>query len=109
MGASIKSSALRSETLTADEARARSLSTAPGRACEPRAFPQGSSALPPLIIGDEMLEVYAFVFCQRGFRQLGVTFEQFLLVAAAIRPPDPTVWRCRLPKRFRSMRWNSVA
>jgi hypothetical protein len=56
--------------------------------------------MPPLIIRDEMLEVYAFVFCQGGFRQLGMTFEQFLLVAAAIKAPDLTTWRGRLPKRF---------
>ena len=37
---------------------------------------------------DEMVEFYAFVFCQRGFRQLGMTFEQFLIVAAAIKPDD---------------------
>jgi hypothetical protein len=36
-----------------------------------------------------MLEVYAFTFCQGGFRQLEMTFEQFLLVAAAIKPADP--------------------
>jgi hypothetical protein len=35
-----------------------------------------------------MLELYAFTFCQGGFRQLEMTFEQFLLVAAAIRPAD---------------------
>jgi hypothetical protein len=35
-----------------------------------------------------MLEFYAFVFCQGGFRQAGMTFEQFLLVAAAIKPSD---------------------
>jgi hypothetical protein len=42
----------------------------------------------PVAIRDEMLEFYAFVFCQGGFRQLGMTFEQFLLVAAAIKPAD---------------------
>ena len=54
---------------------------------EPRAFPEASTrpTLPP-IIPDEMLELYAFTFCQRGFRQLEMTFEQFLLVAAAIKP-----------------------
>jgi hypothetical protein len=54
---------------------------------EPRAFPEASTrpTLPP-IIRDEMLELYAFTFCQGGFRQLEMTFEQFLLVAAAIKP-----------------------
>jgi hypothetical protein len=40
------------------------------------------------MIRDEMLELYAFIFRQGGFRQLGMTFEQFLLVAAAIKPGD---------------------
>jgi hypothetical protein len=35
-----------------------------------------------------MVEFYAFVFCQGGFRQAGMTFEQFLLVAAAVKPAD---------------------
>ena len=39
-------------------------------------------------IPDEMLELYAFIFCQSGFRQLGMTFEQFLLVAATLKPGD---------------------
>ena len=56
---------------------------------EPRAFPQAPArpAL-PATIRDEMLELYAFIFCQGGFRQPDMTFEQFLLVAAAIKPPD---------------------
>jgi hypothetical protein len=56
---------------------------------EPHAFPEAStSPTLPITIRDEMLEFYAFVFCQGGFRQLGMTFEQFLLVAAAIKPAD---------------------
>jgi len=35
-----------------------------------------------------MLEHYAFIFCQGGFHKLGMTFEQFLLVAEAIKPYD---------------------
>jgi hypothetical protein len=56
---------------------------------EPRAFPEAPTqpAL-PASIRDEMLELYAFIFCQGGFRQAGMTFEQFLLVAAAIKPAD---------------------
>jgi hypothetical protein len=42
----------------------------------------------PLTISDETLELYAFTYCQGGFHQLGMTFEQFLLVAAAIKPAD---------------------
>jgi hypothetical protein len=56
---------------------------------EPRAFPEARLGRElPLMIRDEMLELYAFIFCQGGFRQLGMTFEQFLLVAAAIKPHD---------------------
>ena len=56
---------------------------------EPRAFPEAStSPALPTTIRDEMLEFYAFVFCQGGFRQVGMTFEQFLLVAAAVKPGD---------------------
>lgn len=56
---------------------------------EPRAFPEAQIGRElPLMIRDEMLELYAFIFCQGGFRQLGMTFEQFLLVAAAIKPHD---------------------
>jgi hypothetical protein len=32
--------------------------------------------------------VYAFTFCQGGFRQARMTFEQFLMIAAAIKPAD---------------------
>ena len=55
---------------------------------EPRAFPEASTSPAPTTIRDEMVEFYAFVFCQGGFRQVGMTFEQFLLVAAAVRPGD---------------------
>ena len=58
---------------------------------EPRAFPEACTPpLRTLIMRDEMLEVYAFVFCQGGFRHLGMTFEQFLLVADAIKAPTTT-------------------
>jgi hypothetical protein len=42
----------------------------------------------PLMIRDELLELYAFKFRQGGFRRAGLTFEQFLLAAAAINPRD---------------------
>jgi hypothetical protein len=55
---------------------------------EAREFPHASTR--PILrikISDErMMDFYAFVFCQGGFRQLDMTFEQFLLVAAAIKP-----------------------
>jgi hypothetical protein len=35
---------------------------------------------------DDLLEFYAFIFCQRGFRKLGMTFEQFLTVAEVLKP-----------------------
>lgn len=67
----------------------RVVSARPVLVREPRAFPQAST--PPTLpttIRDEMLEFYAFVFCQGGFRQVGMTFEQFLRVAAAVKPAD---------------------
>ena len=44
----------------------------------------------PLAIRDEVLDLYAFLFCQGGFRHLGMTFEQFLLVIATFKPGDLT-------------------
>ena len=56
---------------------------------EPRAFPEAPARLAlPTSIRDEMLELYVFIFCQGGFHQLGMTFEQFVLVAASIKPAD---------------------
>lgn len=42
----------------------------------------------PLVMNDEVLELYAFLFCRGGFRQIGMTFEQFLLVIATFKPGD---------------------
>ncbi len=55
----------------------------------PRAFPM-SSTLPslPAAIPDGLLDLYAFRFCQGGFHHLGMTFEQFLLVVATVKPGD---------------------
>jgi hypothetical protein len=40
---------------------------------EPRAFPEAStSPVLPTTIRDEMVEFYAFVFCQGGFRRVGM-------------------------------------
>ena len=56
-----------------------------------REFPIASTAPSlPLAIRDEVLDLYAFLFCQGGFRHLGMTFEQFLLVIAAFKPGDLT-------------------
>lgn len=53
----------------------------------PRPFPVVSS-LPrlPLLIPDEILDYYGWVFCQGGFLNLQMTFEQFLTVVAAVSP-----------------------
>lgn len=53
----------------------------------PRRFPIVSS-LPrlPLMIPDEILDYYGWVFCQGGFLNLQMTFEQFLTVVAAVSP-----------------------
>ena len=73
----------------ASQPRPNLVPTLPAPAREPRTFP-GASMRPilPAVIRDEMLEFYAFIFCQGGFGELGMTFEQFLLVAAALRPSD---------------------
>ena len=54
---------------------------------EPRRFPTVST-LPrlPLVIPDEILDYYGWVFCQGGFLNLHMTFEQFLSVVAAVNP-----------------------
>ena len=58
---------------------------------ELREFPIATTAPSlPVAIRDEVLDLYAFLFCQGGFRHLGMTFEQFLLVIAAFKPGDLT-------------------
>jgi hypothetical protein len=70
--------------------RARIAPVRPVPVREPREFPEASTRPTlPVAISDELVEFYAFVFCQGGFRQLDMTFEQFLLVVAAIKPLDP--------------------
>jgi hypothetical protein len=51
------------------------------------AFPLATARpeLPPAM-RDELVDFYAFIFCQGGFRHLGMTFEQFLLVVATVNP-----------------------
>src|SRR5438309_3465007 len=53
----------------------------------PRPFPFVTS-LPrlPVMIPDEILDYYGWVFCQGGFLNLQMTFEQFLAVVAAVSP-----------------------
>jgi hypothetical protein len=48
--------------------------------------PAAPRQLSLLKMSDEILDYYAFLFCQRGFRSLGMTFEQFLEVVDAVRP-----------------------
>jgi len=54
---------------------------------EPHPFPVVST-LPrlPAMIPDEILDYYGWVFCQGGFLNLQMTFEQFLAVVAAVSP-----------------------
>lgn len=54
---------------------------------EPRPFPTVNT-MPklPLSIPDEILDYYGWVFCQGGFLNLQMTFEQFLAVVAAVSP-----------------------
>jgi hypothetical protein len=54
---------------------------------DPRPFPVVTT-LPrlPVMIPDEILDYYGWVFCQGGFLNLQMTFEQFLAVVAAVSP-----------------------
>ena len=54
---------------------------------EPRLYPVVKT-LPrlPAAIPDEILDYYGWVFCQGGFLNLQMTFEQFLAVVAAVSP-----------------------
>jgi hypothetical protein len=53
----------------------------------PRRFPIVST-LPrvPAMIPDEILDFYGWLFCQGGFRNSQMTFEQFLAVVATVNP-----------------------
>jgi hypothetical protein len=75
-----------SAVLSADFSRVGSVIRKEAPVHEPRDFPC-SSTVPvlPISIADEILDYYAFIFCQFGFGQLKMTFEQFLLVASAVR------------------------
>jgi hypothetical protein len=57
------------------------------RVDEPRRFPIVSTQPRlPVMIPDEILDYYGWVFCQGGFLNLQMTFEQFLAVVAAVSP-----------------------
>jgi hypothetical protein len=74
-----------------DSAQDSSLETSPtfelSQVDEPRRFPTvATSPRLPLMIPDEILDYYGWVFCQGGFLNLHMTFEQFLAVVAAVSP-----------------------
>jgi len=51
-----------------------------------REFPESSTAPAlPTLIADDVLDYYGYIFCRGGFRELKMTFEQFLLVVDLIR------------------------
>jgi hypothetical protein len=57
------------------------------RAAAARPFPSVSTTPRlPTMIPDEILEYFGWVFCQGGFLNLHMTFEQFLSVVAAVNP-----------------------
>ena len=89
MGASVQTKALRVASFEKILSPSRPVAATAVPAREPRSF-LGAPTRPtlPPAIRKEMLELYAFIFCQGGFRQLEMTFEQFLLVAAAIKSAD---------------------
>jgi hypothetical protein len=69
---------------------ASALDAAPGAKVDargPRRFPVVST-LPrlPVMIPDEILDYYGWVFCQGGFLNMQMTFEQFLAVVATLAP-----------------------
>jgi hypothetical protein len=77
---------LREASVVMDE-RGKPIDEGLPRLESPRRFPIVSS-LPrlPLMIPDEILDYYGWVFCQGGFLNLQMTFEQFLSVVAAVSP-----------------------
>jgi len=57
------------------------------RAVAARPFPSVSTTPRlPTMIPDEILDYFGWVFCQGGFLNLHMTFEQFLSVVAAVSP-----------------------
>lgn len=58
-----------------------------GDAPELRRFPVVSTRpRVPAMIPDEILDYFGWVFCQGGFRNFQITFEQFLAVVATVNP-----------------------
>lgn len=54
----------------------------------PPAFQDESSLLPrhTLVMHDEVLDYYAWIYSQSGLTNLHLTFEQFLIVVATLWP-----------------------
>jgi hypothetical protein len=69
------------------ERRSAAALPAPKTFAGARRFPLVATppALPPRI-QDEKLEYFSWLFCQGGFRNLNMTFEQFLTTIAVIQP-----------------------
>lgn len=89
MSASVQTKASRVASLKVitSPPRPRLVPASAGPTRELRDFPEAPTRPSlPASIRDEMIELYAFIFSQGGFRQLEMTFEQFLLVAAAVKP-----------------------
>jgi len=77
---------LREEETQEHEARVPFVVELP-RVEEPRRFPTvDTQPRLPLVIPDEILDYYGWVFCQGGFLNIHMTFEQFLAVVAAVSP-----------------------
>jgi hypothetical protein len=78
---------LREASVVMDERERSVLDDGLPRLESPRRFPIVSSPPRlPLMIPDEILDYYGWVFCQGGFLNLQMTFEQFLSVVAAVSP-----------------------
>jgi hypothetical protein len=70
-----------------DNAVKKQASVAPAQSIGPRRFPVVTTPPRlPAMIPDEILDYYGWVFCQGGFVNLHMTFEQFLTVIAAVSP-----------------------
>jgi hypothetical protein len=78
---------LREDHIIADGDGARTKPLELLQAASMRPFPSVSTTpkLPPMI-PDEILDYFGWVFCQGGFLNLHMTFEQFLSVVAAVSP-----------------------
>ena len=58
-----------------------------------REFPLSKRMPAMASMTDEVLDYYGWVFCQGGFRNLQMTFEQFLTVVAVLQPSEEPTMR----------------